>query len=449
MFAYRPPSENNKSMFFTEMTDTLDKAVNKYENIFIAGDLNIDINIKNKDTNNYLYDLIDTFSLKNLVSSKTCYKTTCGSTLDIMLTNKSRSFQKTSTVATGLSDCHKMVVTCLKSHFKRLPPKKIVYRDYKNFDEKRFLHELDQEMIKGHFYKEGNPYDGFSKLFENIVNKHAPLKEKKIRGNNAPFMTKELRKAIMDRSRSKNKYLKFPSRENFLKMKKLKNQCNSLCKKAKRAYFKESTKEGTTTNKQFWNLVKPFLTNKGNFSNDFITIKDGNKFVSDEKQLVEMFNNHFINIVEETSGVPPENSFENFDDAEAVNRIIKKFNNHPSIIQIKNKLNLSEKFEIPKAEVSDINSLLKRINIKKATGPDTIPPKLVKMSADIIDTHLCNIINKDIENSTFSDGAKLVSIRPIYKKKSRNNVENYRPVSILNFPKILKNHLISLLSNTR
>ena len=195
-----------------------------------------------------------------------------GSTLDIMLTNKSRSFQKTSTVVTGLSDCHKMVITCLKSYFKKQPPKNIIYRDYKNFNEKEFLHELDQEMIKGSFYKDDNPYDCFSNLYKNIIDKHAPLKEKKIRGNDAPFMTKELRKAIMDRSRYKNKYLKYPSRENFLNMKRMKNKCNSLCKKAKKAYFKESTKQGFSTNKQFWNLIKPFLTNKGSLSNDCITI---------------------------------------------------------------------------------------------------------------------------------------------------------------------------------
>ena len=75
---------------------------------------------------------------------------------------------------------------------------------------------------------------------------------------------------------------------------------------------------------------------------------------------------------------------------------------------------------------------IKGINTKKATGPDTIPPKLVKMSADIIDIHLCNIINKDVEKSSFSDGAKIASVKPVYKNKSRNELENYRPVSILN-----------------
>ena len=80
-------------------------------------------------------------------------------------------------------------------------------------------------------------------------------------------------------------------------------------------------------------------------------------------------------------------------------------------------------FKIPEVEVSDINKLLKNINIKKATGPDTIPPKLVKLSANIVDSHLCNIINKDLKSNYFSDGAKIASVRPTYKKKSRHHVE--------------------------
>ena len=61
-------------------------------------------------------------------------------------------------------------------------------------------------------------------------------------------------------------------------------------------------------------------------------------------------------------------------------------------------LKLIETFKISKAEVSDIYKLLKNMNIKIATGPDTIPPKLVKPSANIADSHLRNIINEDLYN---------------------------------------------------
>ena len=77
----------------------------------------------------------------------------CGTSLDIMLTNKPRSFYNTSAVTTGLSDCHKLILSCLRAHFKRLPLKKIIYRDYKMFDEAKFLNDLDQKMIKGSFHQ--------------------------------------------------------------------------------------------------------------------------------------------------------------------------------------------------------------------------------------------------------------------------------------------------------
>ena len=102
---------------------------------------------------------------------------------------------------------------------------------------------------------------------------------------------------------------------------------------------------------------------------------------------------------------------------------------------------MTETFKISKDEISDIKKLLKNVNFKKATGPDTIPQKLVKLSANIVDSHLCIIMKKDLESNSFLDGAKIASVRPTYKKKSRHEVENYRPVSILNAFSIYKRYI--------
>ena len=66
---------------------------------------------------------------------------------------------------------------------------------------------------------------------------------------------------------------------------------------------------GISSSKEFWNLIKPFLTNKGYMKNDFVSIRNGNAFIDKESELVEMFNTHYINIVEKRSGVPPENYY--------------------------------------------------------------------------------------------------------------------------------------------
>ena len=42
------------------------------------------------------------------------------------------------------------------------------------------------------------------------------------------------------------------------------------------------------------------------------------------------------------------------------------------------------------------------------------------------------MISKGLQNSSFPNAAKISSVRSVYKKKCRNTIENYRPVSILN-----------------
>ena len=124
-------------------------------------------------------------------------------------------------------------------------------------------------------------------------------------------------------------------------------------------------------------------------------------------------------------------------DGYCVKQIIKKFLNHPSIVEIKKNINIVEKFTIKEATVSDINTLLKSVNTKIHTKIQKY-----KLSANVIDSHLWNIINKGLQNSSFPDAAKIASVRPIYKKKFRNTKENYRPVSVLNtFSKIYERYI--------
>ena len=51
-------------------------------------------------------------------------------------------------------------------------------------------------------------YSSFTKVFRLVLDKDAPLKVKKVRGNQGPLMTKELSKAIMNKSKIRNKYQK-------------------------------------------------------------------------------------------------------------------------------------------------------------------------------------------------------------------------------------------------
>ena len=61
-------------------------------------------------------------------------------------------------------------------------------------------------------------------------------------------------------------------REAFYK--KQRNKCVSLRRKSIKKYFDGITKYGIATNENFWNLMKPFLTNKGHLNHQDIMIFD-------------------------------------------------------------------------------------------------------------------------------------------------------------------------------
>ena len=70
-------------------------------------------------------------------------------------------------------------------------------------------------------------------VYLNVLNKHAPIKTKVTRGNQAPYITKAYRKAVIKRPQLKTKYLKNSTLENFNKFRKQKNFCSRLYKKGK------------------------------------------------------------------------------------------------------------------------------------------------------------------------------------------------------------------------
>ena len=186
-------------------------------------------------------------------------------------------------------------------------------------------------------------FSTLTETFRKVLDKHASLETKRVRGNQSPFMTKELSKVVMNKSKTRNKYIKQLSRENFLAIKTAKNYSNNLTRTTKKNFFQNVTKSGFASDKKFWNTVKPFLTNKGFLTDDNISIKVNDDLVAEKTKLANLFNLHYINIVENTSGVPPViqgNPNNPNEDNTTVKNIIKQYENHSSIINIKSHIDL-------------------------------------------------------------------------------------------------------------
>ena len=107
-------------------------------------------------------------------------------------------------------------------------------------------------------------------------------------------------------------------------MKRAKNYCNNLTRTIKKNFFQSVTKTGFANNKKFWNTVKLLLTNKGFLTDDNISIKVNDDLVTDKTKLA--------------SGIPPviqRNPNNPNEDKTTVKNIIKQYENHSSIINIK------------------------------------------------------------------------------------------------------------------
>ena len=99
-----------------------------------------------------------------------------------------------------------------------------------------------------------------------------------------------------------------------------------------------------------------------------------------------------------------------------------------------------------------VNSLLKSINVNKATGPDNIPGRLLKIAADILSPSLTEIFNRSLSKGIYPSDWKMTKVLPIFKNGEKCDRSNYRPISIISavakaFGKILYNQFYSYLSN--
>ena len=156
---YRPPNDSNINKSFAEWGKIRTRknavfghfsrsdALKNYEICIIMGDFNFDMDNPDLPVCAQLIDFCDIFDLANMINEKTCFRNH-SSRIDLILSNKPSSFQLFHATETGLSECHKLITTCMKAIISRLTPKVIHYRNYKKFDERNFLSDIHQEHFE-------------------------------------------------------------------------------------------------------------------------------------------------------------------------------------------------------------------------------------------------------------------------------------------------------------
>ena len=97
------------------------------------------------------------------------------SCIDLIPTNCPGSFQNSCAIETGLLDFHKLVVTVMKTTYKKSQPKIIIYCSYKYSNNESFREELLQIEANGNNCNKS--FENFTSLYNVVLNKHFPSKK--------------------------------------------------------------------------------------------------------------------------------------------------------------------------------------------------------------------------------------------------------------------------------
>ena len=407
--AYNPRKENI-SYFLGHVSKNLHRIMSKYENILILGDFTSAMSEEAMKEFCQLYDF------ENLIKEPTCYKNADNPTsIDVILTNNKEYFANNSTVETGISDHHKMVITVLRVYVKKKVPVTINYRYFENFDISKFRNDLKKNL----------------EIFMRMLNWYAPMKKKVTRGNHQPFMIRTLFKEIRHRSKLKNKFNKNPTEENKILYKKQRNYCVHLCKKQKKSCYNNLGLKIFEDNKKFWQCIKPLFSDRKHILQRNIMILDKGEIITDDAEVAEKLNNFFIEAVESLDIEAFISSTISDVYTDDIEKMINQYQLHPSILKIIENVTLKEKFKFKDINSSEINRKTLELNPKMASIKNDIPAKILIESNEIVSDYLAEIYNTAKNKNYFSNFLKLGTITPIQKKAIKTLLKkDYRPVNL-------------------
>ena len=161
-------NKSNIDVFLENIGRILDQNISKIDNFLLLGDFNSEVHEQS------LSNFCETYNLKYIFNEPTWYKKPLKpSEIDLILTNRSRSFQDGTTIETTLPDCHKMTITVMKQYFPKQRPTLIKYGSFKLFNKDSFHSDLIQQLSR---LGERSTYTAFENVFIEQLKKYAPSK---------------------------------------------------------------------------------------------------------------------------------------------------------------------------------------------------------------------------------------------------------------------------------
>ena len=214
--------------------------------------------------------------------------------------------------------------------------------------------------------------------------------------------------------------------------KKYRNLLSTLMKKSKKASYDKYFEKNWSNIKNTWKEIKSLISLKTKTSSvPTVLSRENGDTITNPYDIANTFNNYFVSIAETTK------------------RSIKYSHKHFSDY-LSNESD-STVFLQPtdKEEIANIKSSL---NSSRNSGPNSIPYRILFLLKNEISKQLADLFNLSFKTSVFFSVLKTAKVIRIFKKDSKLDYSNYRPISLLSnieeiLEKLMYRRLYTFLNN--
>ena len=401
------------------------------KNILVVGDLNVNMRKKEDNLTQTLTAIYKSYGLTQHIVKATRIDPATGTAtiLDHVWANEGAEIKKSGTMR-GLSD-HLGTYVKFNANNNDDDGIELTTRNYKKYNKAHFAEDVQRNITNSNIpqlikNKDVNgAMNNLVDIIKNTLNQHAPeiTFTKKRKNKKIPWYSDKLKDMI----KTKNELLQDSFNHGFRPYRKrltaITNKIKVIKRKGKKDYILRKLNDIGKNSKLLWKLLN-YLANKQK-------TKDDAEPEGVTQDSANSYNEYFATIgtkIQQELGKTDQKEYPEPPNA-------KKFNFKPET-------------------EGNIAKLIDHIRIDVAPGIDKLNARIIKDLKEVITPTLTSIINLCYKTSTFPDSMKVAIVRPIYKKDDKNDISNYRPISLLPIlSKILErsatNQLIEFLESNK
>ena len=438
---YRHPQNPIKD-FTDTFSDLLHKISLENKTVCITGDINIDaLKVdKNDNIDNY-FNSVHSFGFKNSVMVPTRITEKSSTLIDHFYYNTLQNEIFTSIVLSDISDHFPILISIKKS--KSLIKEHSIYkRNYSKLNHDEF--KLDLNLMIEQLNTETeicNDNININEKFEmlnhgltELINHHAPLQKlsrREAKLSQKPWLTSGILKSIQIKNKLYRKLCrrKFKNKELLALYKTYRNKITHLKERSKQSYYHKLLLDNKGDVKKTWKVINAVINKKKNTINLPSKLEIDSEVITNSNEILDKLNNHFASVGK------------------------SNFSNKVDYREVSQTLNTNQKnsFILNPTTPTEISQIIKKLNLRKASGYDDISVAVLKSNITIISLILSKLVNESFQTGVYPDCLKIAKVIPIFKGGKQTQPGNYRPISLLSnldkiIEKLIYNRLISFLN---